>query len=124
MDRSRPRKSSWFPRQKRIAGYEAVERRKVNKARGLISGQTIRFAGMKARDCPFSLRRSVYRDPATQKGYGFLTNPFKLSAKTIAASYKERWQMRWPRGQGLGDPTPGAPVRLGLKGPPRWRHRL
>jgi len=39
-------------------------------AQVLISGQTIRFTGMKALDCPFSLRRSVYRDQATQNCMG------------------------------------------------------
>ncbi len=40
-----------------------------------------------------------YRDPETKKHYVFLTNNFKLSAKTIADIYKERWQIeiffRW-----------------------------
>lgn len=86
-------------RQKRNASDEVLERRTVNKTQGLLSDQTIRLAGVKALDCPVSLRRIAYRDPASGKRYVFLTNHFKLSAKTIADIYKERWQIeiffRW-----------------------------
>ena len=86
-------------RQKRNAAYEVVERRSVNKTQGLISDQTIRLTGAKALECPFPLRRIAYRDAASDKRYVFLTNHFKLSAKTIADIYKERWQIeiffRW-----------------------------
>ena len=45
------------------------------------------------------LRRVGYKDPETGKHYVFITNNFKLSAKTIADIYKERWQIeiffRW-----------------------------
>jgi IS4 transposase len=39
------------------------------------------------------LRRIGYRDQETGKRYEFLTNHFRLSAKTIADIYKERWQI-------------------------------
>jgi len=39
------------------------------------------------------LRRIGYRDKETGKHYVFLTNNFKLSAKTIADIYKARWQV-------------------------------
>jgi DDE family transposase/uncharacterized protein DUF4372 len=86
-------------RQKRNAAYEVVERRPVNKTQGLLSDQTIRLTGVKALECSFPLRRIAYRDPASGKRYVFLTNHFKLSAKTIADIYKDRWQIeiffRW-----------------------------
>jgi hypothetical protein len=77
-------------RQKCNARYETLERRKVNKKQGLLSDQTIR---LKAQECPLPLRRIAYRDAATGRRYVFLTNHFKLAAKTIADIYKERWQI-------------------------------
>ncbi len=80
-------------RQKRNARYEVLECRKVNKKQGLLSDQTIRLTGAKAQECPVPLRRIAYLDAATGKRYVFLTNHFKLAAKTIADIYKERWQI-------------------------------
>jgi hypothetical protein len=80
-------------RQKRNARYEGLECRKVNKNQGLISDQTIRLTGAKSQECPVPLRRIAYRDAATGRRYVFLTNHFKLAAKTIADIYKERWQI-------------------------------
>jgi hypothetical protein len=39
------------------------------------------------------LRRIGYRDAETGNRYQFLTNYFRLSAKTIADIYKDRWQI-------------------------------
>jgi len=39
------------------------------------------------------MRRVGYRDGETGKQYYFLTNNFKLAAKTIADIYKSRWQV-------------------------------
>jgi hypothetical protein len=79
-------------RQKSNARYEVLERRKVNKKQGLLSDQTIRLT-LKAPERPLILRRIAYQDAATGKNYVFLTNHFKLAAKTIADIYKERWQI-------------------------------
>jgi Transposase DDE domain/Domain of unknown function (DUF4372) len=80
-------------RQKRNARYEVLENHKVNKSQGLFSDQTIRLTGAKSQECLIPLRRIAYRDAATGKRYVFLTNHFKLAAKTIADIYKERWQI-------------------------------
>ena len=80
-------------RQKRNARYEVLEHHKVNKNQGLLSDQTIRLTGAKSQECLIPLRRIAYRDAATGKRYVFLTNHFKLAAKTIADIYKERWQI-------------------------------
>jgi putative transposase len=79
-------------RQKSNARYEVLERRKVNKKQGLLSDQTIRLT-LKAPERPLILRRIAYQDAVTGKNYVFLTNHFKLAAKTIADIYKERWQI-------------------------------
>ena len=80
-------------RQKRNAHYEGLDCRKVNKKQGLLSDQTIRLTGAKAQEYSVPLRRIAYRDAATGRRYVFLTNHFKLAAKTIAKIYKERWQI-------------------------------
>jgi len=80
-------------RQKRNATYRIIERRDVCKRSGLTCDQTILITGAKASACPIPLRRIGYRDPETGKHYVFLTNHFRLSAKTIADIYKSRWQI-------------------------------
>jgi hypothetical protein len=81
-------------RLKSNAKTRVIERRSVLAAKGLTSDQTIEFTGTQtAKKCPTQLRRIGYRDPETGKHYIFLTNNFKLSAKTIADIYKARWQV-------------------------------
>lgn len=81
-------------RLKTNAKYRVISRRSVLKNKGLTSDQTIEFTGVQtARKCPIQLRRIGYRDAQTGKQYIFLTNNFKLSAKTIADIYKARWQV-------------------------------
>jgi len=80
-------------RLKKNATYDIKERREVNKKQGLTSDQTITIKGSKADDCPIKLRRIGYKCPDTGKHYIFLSNNFKLSAKTISDIYKSRWQI-------------------------------
>lgn len=81
-------------RQKRGARYRVTERRQVNKRQGLICDQTIELTGLKShRESLAPLRRIVYRDTETRKRYVFLSNNFTLAPSTIAACYKERWQI-------------------------------
>jgi hypothetical protein len=83
----------FITRQKKNASYTVIERRTVSRASGITSDQTIHLTGTKADQCPIRLRRIGYRDPETGKHYVFLTNAFQLSPSTIAAIYKERWQI-------------------------------
>ena len=81
-------------RLKTNAKYRIVCRRVVLKSKGLTCDQTIQFTGIQtAKKCPVQLRRIGYRDAETGKHYVFLTNNFKLSAKSIADIYKARWQV-------------------------------
>ena len=84
---------SFVTRLKTNAKFRVVCRRDVLKSKALTSDQTIEFTGPQtAKKCPIQLRRIGYRDPETGKRYVFLTNNFKLAAKTIADIYKARWQ--------------------------------
>lgn len=81
-------------RLKKNAKYRVVKRHASLKNKGISSDQTIEFTGKQtAKKCPIHLRRIGYRDVTTGKHYIFLTNNFKLSAKTIADIYKARWQV-------------------------------
>lgn len=81
-------------RLKSNAKYRIICRRPVPDDKGLTCDQTIELTGIQtAKKCPVNLRRIGYRDSETGKHYIFLTNNFKLSAKTIADVYKARWQV-------------------------------
>jgi hypothetical protein len=81
-------------RLKSNAKTRVVSRRPILADTGLTSDQSIEFTGAQtAKKCPIQLRRIGYRDPETGKHYVFLTNNFKLAAKTIADIYKARWQV-------------------------------
>jgi putative transposase len=81
-------------RLKSNARVRVIKRHSVLKNKGLTSDQTIKFTGVQtAKKCPVALRRIGYRDPVTGRHYVFLTNNFKLCAKTIADIYKARWQV-------------------------------
>ena len=74
--------------------------RRVDKATGLRSDQTIVLNGVKTSVLyPDPLRRVSYCDPETCKRLVFLTNNFDLPALTIARIYRCRWQVelffRW-----------------------------
>ena len=76
------------------AKYRTIKRRTVLKGKGLTCDQTIEFTGPQvSKKCPVQLRRIGYTDTVTGKHYVFLTNNFKLAARTIADIYKARWQV-------------------------------
>ena len=67
---------------------------KTDRATGVICDQTIAFNGHYAsRDYPGHVRRIRFNDPASGKTLIFLTNNTVLPATTIAALYKNRWQV-------------------------------
>ena len=81
-------------RLKANAQYRVINHQPVLKNKGLTSDQTIRLTSIQAaKKCSGQLRRVGYRDIDTGKHYIFLTNNFKLAARTIADIYKARWQV-------------------------------
>ena len=81
-------------RMKENALYKVVESRPVPKNRHVLKDQVIGLTGIDAWEkCPYLLRRvEVY---SAEKGevLVFLTNHFGFGATTIAAIYKDRWQI-------------------------------
>lgn len=76
------------------AVYRVEERREVDRSKGILSDHIIQLSSAHAikRGAP-KLRRVGYRDLLTGRFYEFLTNNFRLSAATIAAICKDRWQV-------------------------------
>jgi hypothetical protein len=77
-------------RLKKNAVYKLLDRRPVNCKIGVTSDHIIEVV---SRGKALRLRRIGYCDQETGKRYEFLTNHFRLSAKTIADIYKERWKI-------------------------------
>ncbi len=73
--------------------YDVVESRPVLANKNILADETIVFSAPKSYDkCPHPLRLITFWDE--KKGVmHFLSNNFKLAAATIAAIYKERWQI-------------------------------
>lgn len=88
------RQCSFVVRAKDNLRYTWIESRKVDKATGLRSDQTVLLVTAKSkRAYPKRLRRVSFRDAETGLYLVFLTNRFDLPAITIAAIYKQRWQI-------------------------------
>lgn len=81
-------------RQKDNAAYEVICEMTLPERGNIRSDQLIRFTGAKARrDCPIVLRRVVVWDEEQQREIVLLTNHLTLGATTIAAIYKDRWEI-------------------------------
>jgi hypothetical protein len=81
-------------RLKENAAYEVVEEFAVPKDRNIRSDQLIRLTGVQAqKDCPCLLRRVVVWDPVKEREIVLLTNLLAFGATTIAAIYKDRWEI-------------------------------
>jgi hypothetical protein len=81
-------------RLKENAAYEVVEELEVPQDRNIRSDQLIRLTGVQAqKDCPCLLRRVVVWDPVKEREIVLLTNLIAFGATTIAAIYKDRWEI-------------------------------
>jgi len=66
----------------------------VDRTTGLRSDHTVRFTGHDSRErYPQSLRRVRFYDRERRRRFTFLTNAIDIPALTIAALYKQRWQI-------------------------------
>jgi len=74
--------------------YEVVEEHKVPERGNILCDERICLSGVGAEErCPYHLRRIVVWDPENAREIVLLTNTFHLAASTVAAVYKERWQI-------------------------------
>jgi Domain of unknown function (DUF4372)/Transposase DDE domain len=74
--------------------FEVVEEHAVPQNRNILKDQTIRLTGTGAQDkCPHLLRRVEAIREDTGGVLVFITNHHGLGASTIAAIYKDRWQI-------------------------------
>jgi len=81
---------SFVTRLKQNAVYKLLEHRPVDRKAGVTDDHIIEVVSAGE---PLRLRRIDYRDPESGKRYEFLTNHFRLAARTVADIYKERWQI-------------------------------
>jgi hypothetical protein len=76
------------------AAYAVVESAVGPLPRNIRADQLIRFTGAQAmKDCPGPLRRVVVWDAVNEKEVVLLTNVLHFGATTIAAIYKDRWEI-------------------------------
>ena len=81
-------------RTKSNTDYEVVRARETPQDRGVVSDQIIRLIGKGAQQrCPQTLRRIEVVGEDGAQNLVFLTNLHHLGASTIAAIYKDRWQI-------------------------------
>lgn len=81
-------------RQKGNAAYRVIEEHRVPQHRNILKDQVIELTGYYARkDCPHRLRRIEVRDEENNRTFVLLTNHLTFGATTVAAIYKERWQI-------------------------------
>jgi hypothetical protein len=67
--------------------------RQAKSQKGISADWIVKFSSYKSIEYPENLRVIRYHDAETKKTYEFMTNNFRLSAKTIADIYKSRWDI-------------------------------
>jgi hypothetical protein len=81
-------------RQKDNAAYLVVEELRIPQNRNILKDQIIEFTGYKARkNCPHQLRRIEVWDKENERTIVLLSNHLDFGATTVAAIYKDRWQI-------------------------------
>jgi len=76
------------------AVYEVIKTNAVKAGQGVISDEIIRYTSIRASNYELHpVRKVVFKDAETGKTFTFITNHFRWSASTIAAIYKQRWQV-------------------------------
>jgi hypothetical protein len=88
------RKVFFVTRLKDNAAYEVMESAMGPLPRHILADELIRFTGVQAvKDCPHPVRRVVVWDPVNLREIVLLTNLLHFGPTTIAAIYKDRWEI-------------------------------
>jgi hypothetical protein len=80
-------------RLKRKADFEVVESRPVPQRSRVLSDEVICFPSRAQTSPEYFFRRIVVQDPERDEPLVFLTNHLGFGATTVAAIYKDRWQV-------------------------------
>jgi len=80
-------------RMKDNAVYTVTETRDVPQNRSILGDEIIQLTGEAGKKCPYPLRKVTYYNEEKDETFVYLTNHLKLGATTIAAIYKDRWQI-------------------------------
>jgi hypothetical protein len=81
-------------RLKKNADYQVIGSNPVPKNRDILNDQIIKLKGFYSKQkCPHYLRRVEKWIPEKNESLIFVTNNMNLAASTIAAIYKDRWQI-------------------------------
>ena len=85
----------WFvTREKKNTAYRVLKNLPVPANRNILSDQLIKFTGQRAaKQCRSTMRRIVVWDPEKEEEIVLLTNNLTFGATTIAAIYKDRWEI-------------------------------
>jgi len=81
-------------RLKRKADFEVVESRPVPQRSRILSDEVICFPSRSQPSPEYFFRRIVMHDPERDEPLVFLTNHLDFGATTVAAIYKDRWQVK------------------------------
>ncbi len=80
-------------RLKENADYDVVEKREVPQRRGVLRDEVVFFYKLARANQEAFFRRIEFYDEQRDRVLVFLTNHMELAAATVAAIYKERWQI-------------------------------
>ena len=81
-------------RMKENALYRVIRKRPVPQRGNILADQLVRLTGAGAREkCPRRLRRIVVWDAENEREIVLLSNHLEFGATTLAAIYKDRWEI-------------------------------
>ena len=87
-------KAFFVTRAKINMDYRITGQHSAGGKKGVITDRIIKLNGYSSfRKYPSRMRMVIFKDEETGKVYHFITNNFRLAASTIAAIYKQRWQI-------------------------------